>query len=57
METPAIEKIPRERVAIYLDPAVWRWLRHRKAETRRPVGEIIEHALRPHIEAGKDGTT
>ncbi len=55
METSAIEKIPRERVAVYLDPEVWRWLRHRKADTRRPLGEIIEHALRPHIEAGKEG--
>ncbi len=51
METPSIEKKPRERVAVYLDPDVWRWLRHRKAETRRPVGEIIESALKPHIDS------
>ncbi len=49
METSPIEKKPRERVAVYLDPDVWRWLRHRKADTRKPLGEIIEAALMPHI--------
>ncbi len=50
METKPIEKTPRERGVVYLAPAFWHWLRHRKADTRESVGEIIEKALSPHLE-------
>ena len=49
MEIKPVEKKGRERGVIYLAPNVWRWLRHRKADTRESVGEIIEGVLKPHI--------
>lgn len=49
METKTIEKKGRERGVVYLAPDFWHWLRHRKADTRQPIGEIIEAALEPHV--------
>ncbi len=55
MDTAIDEKPTRQRMLVYLRPETIRWLRRERGETDKPVGRIIEDALRPHIEAGKDG--
>ncbi len=48
MET-IIEKEPRERVIIYLDPALVTQLRRRHADERRPISRIVEEMLTHHL--------
>lgn len=41
-----ITETEKDRVLVYLDPALGRLLRIEKAETRRPISEIVEDLIR-----------
>ncbi len=51
MEKDIIEKKPRKRVVIYLDPDVLRRLKILRGQTDKPVGHIIEEALARDFDA------
>lgn len=40
---------PKEKVSVYIDPALSRLLRIEKAETRRSVTDIVEDLVRSHF--------
>ncbi len=53
MET-TIEKSPRERVIIYLDPALVTQLRRQHADERRPISRIVEEMLTCHLRSNQE---
>ncbi len=52
-----IEKEPRERVVMYLAPALVTQLRRRHADERRPMSRIVEELLSPHFELAREEKT
>lgn len=55
MSNPA--SIEKDRVMVYLDPELGRLLRLERAETKRPISEIVEKLIRQHYATSKPKVT